>query len=108
MAKLKNTTVQGTGVVASFSSAALLFTIAAGAKTPAQATFTHPGTSGVWHIQFQRNVIGSGPTTTVYSMKLVAGETRTEKNPPIGDVYALADAGSLPNADVAYYAGWAT
>ncbi len=108
MANLKTVTVQGLGVVASFSSAALLFTIAAGAKEAAQATFKHPGTAGVWYIQFQRDVIGSGPTTSVYSRKLTAGEEFTEDNPPLGDVYALAGTGGLaPDADLSYYAGWA-
>jgi hypothetical protein len=90
----------------SFSSAALLFTIAAGAKSPAQATFKHTGTTGVWYIQFQRDVVGSGPSTTVYSRKLTAGEEFTKDDPPKGEVWALA--GGTPDADLSYYAGWAT
>lgn len=93
--------------MASYGSATLLFTVPSSATQPGQATFKHTGTAGFWYIQFQRNVIGSGPTTAVYSRKLSAGEEFTEDNMPKGTVFALAGSGGdLPDGVLSYYAGW--
>lgn len=101
---LKNHSTEAQAAVASFGSAALAFTIPSNAKTPAQASFQNTGTAGYWYVQFQRNVVGSGPTTTVYSKKLAPGEPWTEGEPPTGDVYLLADGSA--NGPCAYYASW--
>lgn len=106
MSMLKDTTVQAEAAVGSYGSAALLFTVPTTAKAPGQATFKHTGSAGFWYVQFQRDVIGSGPTTTVYSMKLSPGEEFTEDNMPLGTVYALAGGGAV--GALSYYAGWRT
>lgn len=98
---IKPHTLQGEGAVASFASAALLVTIPSNAKVPAQATFKHMGTTGYWFVQFQRDTIGSGPTSTVYSRKLSPGEEFTEDDPPTGEVWSLQT--GTPDANISYY-----
>jgi hypothetical protein len=89
---LKNDTDQAEAASSSYTSAAILCTINNAWKPAAQATFRHTGTSGFWYIKFKRT---TGPTTTVYSIKLGPGEFFTEDNPPIGEVWALASGGSI-------------
>lgn len=103
--KLKTTTTQAEAATGSYGSAAILFTVASNAIPAAQVTFKHTGTAGFWLIQFQRDVVGSGPTTTVYSRKLGPGEEFTEDDPPKGEVWGLH---SSANGPLSYYGSWAT
>lgn len=98
---LKNKTINGSAVAASFASAGFGFIIPANAGPAAQASFRHTGTAGFWYVMFNRTV---GPTTTNYSKKIGPGEPWTEDNPPTGQVWFLAD-GSV-NGNLDWYAGW--
>lgn len=89
---LKNETDQGEAAAASFTSAAQLTEIPSDWLPAAQATFRHAGSSGFWYVKFNRS---TGPTTTVYSIKLAPGEFYTEDNPPKGEVWALSSGSGI-------------
>jgi hypothetical protein len=99
--QLKNTTNQIVAAAANFLSAALLFNIPLSGKPAGQITFKHTGTAGYWYIKTNRS---AGPSSTDYSFKLAAGEAYTEKEPPFGDIYALADGSG--NGSLSAYGSW--
>lgn len=98
---LKNHTAQGEAAFGSYLSATSLTTIPTSAFPPAQATFRHLGTKGYWTVTLKRT---SGPTSTDYSYKLGPNEAPTEIDPPIGNIYALADANV--DGNLSWYVGW--
>jgi len=102
---LKNTTDQGEAAFGDYGTADLLVEIPATWVPQAQATFRHQGTDGFWYVIFARDVVGSGPTTSLYSIKLGPGERYTEHNPPMGDVWLLAD-GDVDGALSWYIGGY--
>lgn len=102
MIVLENNSNEGEAVYGSFTSAAFLVTVSSSAKPQASITFKHLGTAGFWYIKFRRS---TGPTTSVYTIKLGPGEFITRDNPPMGDVWLLAD-GSV-NGNLSWALGYA-
>lgn len=98
---LKTKTFQGIATPLLFLGAGKLTTIPTTGNAPAQATFKHTGTLGYWYITLNRT---TGPTTISYSIKLGPGESRTEEDPPYGDIYAMADASA--NDYLSWYVGY--
>lgn len=102
--KLPTSTTQGTAAPASFTTAALGFTVPSNAKVEAHASFRNTGTAGFWYVIFNKAVAGA-PTTSNYSKKLGPNDGWTLTDPPTGDVWFLADGSANGNLD--WYGDWA-
>ena len=98
---LKNQTVKGRAAVGSYGTAAIVTTIPTAGVPAAQATFRSEATLGFWYVTLRRT---SGPSATDYSYKLGPGDAVTEEDPPIGEIWALAD--GTANGVLAWYVNW--